>query len=130
MIEFVKSQWYQSNVTNCFFQCVNDYDDNIGLRIAGQKWLISATIVDAIKDNLTPASIMPNFNKAELGDDYFDATQGMQKISSQTFTAIGNNGKRWHNDPHPLAFNSFAQFQAYWAEWKLQQAKQGENNEV
>jgi len=86
---------------------------------------------------LTKASLTPDFSNAKAGDECFSAEEGLCKIMHGTSTtliaamnedggwdAFTKSGKLEPESTHPLLFNSFAQFQAYWAEQALLMAAQ------
>jgi len=131
-MKFVKGQWY-TNGESYYQHCSNQQGIDF-FRLAGVKdeeiWLTNEQLA-----KLTPASLTPDFSKAKVGDSCFCATLGNKKIDAadascafvhidlgqDTHEAFYLNGKAHENDIHPTLFNSFAQFMAYWDEWKLNQ---------
>lgn len=80
---------------------------------------------------LTLASLTPDFSNAKEGDECFSPIHGigyftMMKHKWGETTVVYDNGVRDYavcakgTTPHPLRYNSFAQFQAYWAERALE----------
>lgn len=140
MIEFVKGQWYQNKTTKEYYQCI-DIAHNVLLacRRAGQE---SARIRYGCADDYTPSSLTPDFTNAKVGDECFSAEEGLCKIIMDStgkliaamnedggWDAFTKDGKLEPESNHPLLFNSFAQFQAYWAEQALLMATQRRNHE-
>lgn len=131
MIEFVKGQWYQSKATKRYFQCVCSDTGCIRMRQSGS--LVHYNI-DVFNSNmLIPASLIPDFNDAKAGDECFSVEEGICKImhsnadnliaamnESGGWDAFTKDGKLEPESTHPLLFNSFAQFKAYWAEQALE----------
>lgn len=87
---------------------------------------------------LTPSSLIPDFTNAKVGDECFSAEEGLCKIMDGTsgkliaamnedggWDAFTMNGKIEPESTHPLLFNSFAQFKAYWAEQALDMGRKG-----
>ena len=135
MIEFVKEQWYQCKATKRYFQCVCSDTDCVRMRQAGGTGRTAIEIL--LFNTLIPASITPDFNDAKAGDECFSVEEGICKImhsnidnliaamnKSGGWDAFEKDGKLEPESTHPLLFNSFAQFQAYWAEQALLMATQ------
>lgn len=134
MTEFVKGQWYQNKNTKQYFQCMTDAargDNYLRLRLAGSE---SCFVKDHMDITIyAPASLTPDFSNAKEGDECFSVEEGvceiMQSKSDKLIAAMNEDGgwdaftKEGKLEPeskHPLLFNSFAQFQAYWAERALE----------
>ncbi len=131
MTKFKKGQWYTDGKQYCqYIKRGEDADGNPihYIRPAGDVVEFSYYV-----DNLTPASLTPDFTNAKVGDECFSVEEGLCKImhgTSTTLIAAMNEDGGWDAftkdgklDPesnHPLLFNSFAQFQAYWAEKALE----------
>ena len=131
MSKFVKGQWYQSKATKRYFQCVCSDTDCVRMRQAGGTGRTAIEIL--LFDTLIPASITPDFSDAKAGDECFSVEEGICKImhsnidnliaamnKSGGWDAFEKDGKLDPESTHPLLFNSFAQFQAYWAEQALE----------
>jgi hypothetical protein len=80
---------------------------------------------------LTPSSLTPDFSDAKVGDECFSPIHGigyftMMKHKWGETTVVYDNGVMDYavcaksTTTHPLRYNSFAQFQAYWAEKALE----------
>jgi hypothetical protein len=79
---------------------------------------------------LTPSSLIPDFSNAKVGESCFDVELEHCEISEvreyDVYTRLMVDDGKGNLNPHiiykdgyahnPLLFNSFAQFQAYWAE--------------
>ena len=131
MIEFVKGQWYQNKTTKEYYQCIDTaHNVLLACRRAGQDTHI---IRYGYAEDYTPASLIPDFSDAKAGDECFSVEEGICKImdgKSDSLIAAMNkdggwdaftmNGKLEPESTHPLLFNSFAQFKAYWAEKALE----------
>lgn len=132
-MKFVKGQWYTDG-ENYYQHCSNQQGIDF-FRQAGVKdeemWLTDEQLA-----KLTPATITPDFSNAKVGDECFSVEEGICKImdsksdsliaamnKSGGWDAFTMNGKLEPESTHPLLFNSFAQFMAYWAEWKLKGGK-------
>lgn len=144
MTEFVKGQWYQNKTTKEYYQCI-DTAHNVLLvcRRAGQDTHI---IRYGYADDYTPASLIPDFSDAKAGDEcwlYGIGETGINSIGDDYVTVwddenkyvfdksgylyfigeyIGDaytQGVSCELEEFPMLFNSFAQFQAYWAEKAL-----------
>lgn len=87
---------------------------------------------------LTPATLIPDFSDAKAGEECFSVEEGICKImdgkSDSLIAAMDKdggwdaftmNGKIEPESTHPLLFNSFAQFKAYWAEQALDMGRKG-----
>lgn len=139
MIEFVKGQWYQNEHTKEYYQCIDTNHNGVMVcRRAGQDTHIIA-YGDANND-YTPVSLNPDFSNANVGDECFSPIHGigyftMMKHKWGETTVVYDNGVRDYavcakgTTTHPLRYNSFAQFQAYWAEQALLMATQRRNHE-
>ena len=139
MIEFVKGQWYQSKATKRYFQCVCSDTGCIRMRQSGSLMHYNIDVFNF--DMLIPASLTPDFNDAKAGDECFSAEEGLCKIMHSNidnliaamnndggWDAFTKDGKLEPESTHPLLFNSFAQFQAYWAEQALEMANPKEKS--
>lgn len=149
MIEFVKGQWYQNNTTKEYYQCIDTaHNVLLACRRAGQDTHI---IRYGCADDYTTASLIPDFSNAKVGDECFSPMLSNCLISDingewemyddgERFEVSEVSAKQKHSDnytyyypptrnTHPLLFNSFAQFQAYWAEQALLMATQRRNHE-
>ena len=83
---------------------------------------------------LTLASLTPDFSNAKVGESCFDVELEHCEISEvreyDVYTMLSVVDAKFNKNPHiiykdgyahnPLLFNSFAQFQAYWAEKALE----------
>lgn len=128
MIEFVKGQWYQNKTTKEYYQCIGTaHNVLLSCRRAGQE---SAIIRYGCADDYTPATLIPDFSDAKVGDECFSPIHGigyftMMKHKWGETTVVYDNGVIDYavcaksTTTHPLRYNSFAQFQAYWAEQAL-----------
>lgn len=145
MTEFVKGQWYTDGKQYC--QYIKKGEDADGnpihyIRQAGDVVEFSYYV-----DNLTPASLTPDFSKAKegyecwlygigktvinsIGDDYvtvwddenkyiFDKSGYLYFIVEYIGDAY-TQGVSCELEDFPMLFNSFAQFTAYWAEKALE----------
>ncbi len=132
MSRFVKGQWYQCKATKRYFQCVCSDTGCVRMRQAGGN---GRTVIEILSlfDMLIPASLTPDFSKAKEGDECFSVEEGICKImhsnidnliaamnKSGGWDAFTKDGKLEPESTHPLLFNSFAQFKAYWAEKALE----------
>ena len=128
MTEFVKGQWYQNKTTKEYYQCVDTaHNVLLACRRAGQDTHI---IRYGCADDYTTASLIPDFSDAKVGDECFSPIHGigyftMMKHKWGETTIVYDNGESEYavcakgTTTHPLRYNSFAQFQAYWAEQAL-----------
>ena len=122
-MKFVKGQWYTDGKSYWEYcgQSGNDYL----LRKAGSDKMLCCPYID----DLLPASLTPDFNDAKAGDECFSVEEGICKImhsnidnliaamnKSGGWDAFTKDGRLEPESTHPLLFNSFAQFTAYWAE--------------
>lgn len=144
MIEFVKGQWYQSKATKRYFQCVCSDTGCIRMRQAGSLMHYN---IDLFNSNmLIPASLNPDFSNAKVGDECFSPILSHCQIAdidgdwelygdtnrfdvSEIYVKQKHTNNYMYYYPprmghHPSLFNSFAQFQAYWAEQALEMATQ------
>lgn len=123
-MDFIKDQWYVYD--NYFWQFVGvSKTGKNQFRYAGD----DCNIYIGVEDKLKPSSLLPNFRNAKVGDECFSVEEGICKImdsksdsliaamnKSGGWDAFTMNGKLEPESTHPLLFNSFAQFTAYWAE--------------
>ena len=144
MSRFVKGQWYQSKETKRYFQCVCSDTGCVRMRQSGS-W--SHYNSDAINfDMLIPASLIPDFSNANVGDECFSPILSHCQIAdidgnwefygdtnrfdvSEIYVKQKHTNNYMYYYPprrghHPSLYNSFAQFQAYWAEQALLMATQ------
>ena len=129
MSRFVKGQWYQCKATKRYFQCVCSDTGCVRMRQAGDLEYYDKD--DISFDMLIPASLTPDFSNANVGDECFSPIHGigyftMMKHKYGETTVVYDNGVRDYavcakgTTTHPLRYNSFAQFKAYWAEQALE----------
>lgn len=141
-MKFEKGQWYSDGERFYQYHDIGYSNNILYFRMAGN----NIPLPYGQPEKLTPASITPDFSNAKEGDEcwgYDFNNQSITFISEDTVqvkyesksgfdqTAIfWKNGKiygfRTHDanglhyldweSAHPSLFNSFAQFQAYWAE--------------
>ena len=133
MTEFVKGQWYQNETTKEYYQCIDTaHNVLLACRRAGQDTHI---IRYGYADDYTTVSLNPDFSNAKVGDECFSPIHGigyftMMKHKYGETTVVYDNGVRDYavcakgTTTHPLRYNSFAQFKAYWAEQALLMATQ------
>ena len=133
MTKFIKGQWYQNKATKEYYQCIDTaHNVLLACRRAGQDTHI---IRYGCADDYTTASLIPDFSDAKVGDECFSPIHGigyftMIKHKWGETTIVYDNGVRDYavcakdTNTHPLRYNSFAQFQAYWAEQALLMAMQ------
>lgn len=88
-------------------------------------------LVDKQYSKLVTASLTPDFTNARDGDSCFSTLYGNGVITDKVLNgviiqfdnmdrfSIDNYGIRRFYAKHPFVFNSFTQFQAYWAEEHL-----------
>ena len=131
MSRFVKGQWYQSKATKRYFQCVCADTGCVRMRQPGDWGDLDRDVINL--DMLIPASLIPDFTDAKEGESCFSVEEGICEIlygkpdgliavmnESGGWDAFTKSGKLEPESTHPLLFNSFAQFQAYWAEKALE----------
>jgi hypothetical protein len=152
MIEFVKGQWYQNKNTKQYFQCMTDAtrgNNYLRLRLAGSE---SCFLKDHMDITVyAPASLTPDFSNVNVGDECFSPILSHCQIANidGNWELYGDtnrfdvseiyvkqkhtNNYMYYYPPrrghHPSLYNSFAQFQAYWAEQALLMATQRRNHE-
>lgn len=128
MTEFVKGQWYTDGKQ--YWQYIKQGKDANGntihyIRLAGDVVEFAYDV-----DTLIPASLTPDFSDAKVGDECFSPIHGigyftMMKHKWGETTVVYDNGVMDYavcakcTTTHPLRYNSFAQFKAYWAEQAL-----------
>ena len=129
-MRFIKGQWYSDG--NDYCQFVDEVTVASGIvymfRIAGNSY--REGLHDAVVSNLKPVTLEPDFSNAQVGDECFSTIDGISIITLIVDNSVyinmeendyGFGGKYYSESPHPILFNSFAQFKAYWAEWELKQ---------
>ena len=129
MTEFVKGQWA---ICDGAYVQIEQPAYRRGLmvcRIAGSDRRKCISI-----KRLTPASLTPDFSNAKVGESCFNVELEHCEISVvreyDDYTVLIVDDGKGNQNPHiickdgythnPLLFNSFAQFQAYWAEKALE----------
>lgn len=138
--KFIKGQWYVHNKK--YYQYSHDEDLGKKLKLhyfrkAGSEEA-NSFYHDTYKyvDEISPASLIPDFTDAREGDACFSAQCGNETILSLKVYGIGmdeyvwigtssnfaytKEGKASPLQIHPTLFNSFAQFMAYWQEKALE----------
>lgn len=149
MIEFVKGQWYQKKTTKEYYQCIDTaHNVLLACRRAGQDTHI---IRYGCADDYATASLIPDFSDANVGDECFSPILSYCQIAnidgnweiycdtnrfdvSEIYVKQKHTNNYMYYYPprrghHPSLYNSFAQFQAYWAEQALLMATQRRNHE-
>ena len=118
-MKFIKGQWYEA--LGEFWQ----YDGK-AFRHAGDDIPVRNL---SYADKLKSTTLTPDFSNAPEFGDCFNVIEGVCKYridDNGVWIADGRynlDGRYLSRDKHPTLFNSFAQFQAYWAEWKLKGGK-------
>lgn len=144
MTEFVKGQWYTDGKQ--YWQYIKQGKDANGntihyIRLAGDVVEFAYDV-----DTLIPASLTPDFTNAKVGDEcwlYGIGETGINSIGDNVTVWDDENkyvfdksgylyfigeyigdaytqGVSCELEEFPMLFNSFAQFQAYWAEKALE----------
>lgn len=135
MSKFIKGQWYI--IGNDYYEYNEERHTWLGENL---HWFRKAGELDGTPFGdpiATPSSLIPDFSDAKAGDECFSVEEGICKImdgKSDSLIAAMNkdggwdaftmNGKLEPESTHPLLYNSFAQFKAYWAEQALLMATQ------
>lgn len=144
MIEFVKGQWYQKETTKEYYQCIDTTHN--GLMVCRRAGQCTYIIRYGDADDYTPVSLNPDFSNAKVGDECFSPILSHCQIAdidgdwelygdtnrfdvSEIYVKQKHTNNYMYYYPprmghHPSLFNSFAQFQAYWAEQALEMATQ------
>jgi hypothetical protein len=133
MIEFEKGKWY----SHCgkLYEYSHYNEPFYYFRLAGErKAVITFASYYEYLNEVIPTSITPDFSEADENEACFCAWIGDATVQFVNKDDVGinesdysfyHNGKYGRDDTHPTLFNSFAQFQAYWAEFGLN-LKKGE----
>ena len=131
MSRFVKGQWYQNEHTKEYCQCIDTNHNGSMVCVCRRAGQYTHIIRYGDADDYTPVSLNPDFSNAKVGDECFSPIHGigyftMMKHKYGETTVVYDNGVRDYavcakgTTTHPLRYNSFAQFKAYWAEQALE----------
>lgn len=128
MAQFKKGDWFKySDRGNAFCQITSmpGGGHNGTYRVAGQRDR-DLQFASVNMKAFIPVSLEPDFSNTKIGDKCFSPEFGNAVVYDKKSNIInidfGNHGTvavHTIDCKHPVLFNSFAQFIAYWAEWRL-----------
>lgn len=138
-MKFIKGQWYV--IGNDYYE----YDEAKQSGLNGNlHWFRKAGEINMTpfgKPIATPASLTPDFSNAKEGDECFSAEDDFCIMlpshdkhfvpamnSNGGFDVFLPDGRLTAESKHPMLFNSYAQFMAYWAEEGLKMREVSDEN--